>query len=572
MFCERTSVGLDVHARSVVAAAIDGRSGEVFPARLTPSHAEVIEWVGKLPGPCAVVYEAGPTGFGLARALSAAGLRCEVAASSKLLRPAGDRVKTDARDALNLARLLRLDEVVPVRIPSAAEEAARDLVRSREAARADLMRARHRLSKLLLRHGIPAGRQRCRRDRARPNRTRRPRPNPWRDSGAATTALRGLVDARPGDLGSCGQMSRSPNYRSPSAHESVSHRAAIMLDTSMVGQGGDSRDKAAAIHSARRRQRLAVGAFQSVGGQPRLTVAVAAGLIVAVIGLRWQINVVHPCGQWPAVRVLGELQLASQLAGSDERFSWLMHRCQVPASPQRLLAPGLLFIFGYWLMCSAILLSGWWRYEAPPLRRASWVLWLPTVTAVANIAEYLLLVRLLYRDSDGQFHLHGDGLLHSTGDHYGFLNWLLLTASWTKWLSAAATLVAVVIAASVWYSRRADPFPPWQPATLSPPSRDARTRLDRGLRLRPGEARTRRAGARWRRTTESRLCRHPTGRHRARRRRRKTYRTRCRSACPGRRPTTAGAAARRYLFERRWDSVIGVLLGRAQRIGSGCRG
>ena len=154
MFCERTSVGLDVHARSVVAAAIDGRSGEVFRARLTPSHAEVIEWVGKLPGPCAVVYEAGPTGFGLARALSAVGLRCQVAASSKLLRPAGDRVKTDARDALNLARLLRLDEVVPVRIPSAAEEAARDLVRIREAARADLMRARHRLSKLLLRHGI----------------------------------------------------------------------------------------------------------------------------------------------------------------------------------------------------------------------------------------------------------------------------------------------------------------------------------------------------------------------------------------------------------------------------------
>ena len=65
MFCERTSVGLDVHARSVVAAAIDGRSGEVFRARLTPSHEEVIEWVGKLPGPCAVVYEAGPTGFGV---------------------------------------------------------------------------------------------------------------------------------------------------------------------------------------------------------------------------------------------------------------------------------------------------------------------------------------------------------------------------------------------------------------------------------------------------------------------------------------------------------------------------
>ena len=146
--------GLDVHARSVVAAAIDGQTGEVFRARLTPAHTEVLGWVGGLPGPCAVVYEAGPTGFGLARALTAEGIRCEVAASSKLHRPPGDRVKTDARDALHLARLLRLDEVVPVRIPTPGQEAARDLVRAREAARSDLMRSRHRLSKLLLRHGL----------------------------------------------------------------------------------------------------------------------------------------------------------------------------------------------------------------------------------------------------------------------------------------------------------------------------------------------------------------------------------------------------------------------------------
>jgi len=145
---------LDVHARSVVAAAIDGVTGEVFRARLTPTYGQVVDWVAGLPGPCATVYEAGPTGFGLARALSAAGIRCEVAASSKLQRPGGDRVKTDARDALHLARLLRLDEVVSVRVPTAAQEAARDLVRAREAARSDLMRARHRLSKLLLRHGI----------------------------------------------------------------------------------------------------------------------------------------------------------------------------------------------------------------------------------------------------------------------------------------------------------------------------------------------------------------------------------------------------------------------------------
>ncbi len=154
MFCERTSVGLDVHARSVVAAAIDGQTGEIVRARLRPAPAEVLGWVRALQGPCAVVYEAGPTGFGLARAFTAEGIRCEVAASSKLHRPPGDRVKTDARDALHLARLLRLDEVVSVRVPTPGQEAARDLVRAREAARQDLMRARHRLSKLLLRRGL----------------------------------------------------------------------------------------------------------------------------------------------------------------------------------------------------------------------------------------------------------------------------------------------------------------------------------------------------------------------------------------------------------------------------------
>lgn len=82
MFCERTSVGLDVRSRSVSAAAIDSHSGELIKARLSPAYEDVLGWVAELPGPCAVVYEAGPTGFGLARALSAAGIRCEVAASS----------------------------------------------------------------------------------------------------------------------------------------------------------------------------------------------------------------------------------------------------------------------------------------------------------------------------------------------------------------------------------------------------------------------------------------------------------------------------------------------------------
>ena len=100
MFTERTSVGLDVHARSVVAAAFDGDTGEVFKKRLTPASDDVIAWVRSLPGPSAVVYGTGPTGFGLARAFDTAGIRCEVAAPSKIHRPPGDRVKTDARDAM----------------------------------------------------------------------------------------------------------------------------------------------------------------------------------------------------------------------------------------------------------------------------------------------------------------------------------------------------------------------------------------------------------------------------------------------------------------------------------------
>ena len=153
MFGERTSVGLDVHARSIAAAAIDTSTGEFFKSTLVPKPEIVIDWIRALPGPAAVTYEAGPTGFGLARALREAGLRCEVAAPSRLVRPAGDRVKTDAKDALLLARLLRMDEIVSVTVPSVEQEAARDLVRAREDIRGDLMRLRHRVSKLLLRHG-----------------------------------------------------------------------------------------------------------------------------------------------------------------------------------------------------------------------------------------------------------------------------------------------------------------------------------------------------------------------------------------------------------------------------------
>ena len=146
MLGQRTSVGLDVHARSVMACGLDRETGEVFERRLCPDHREILEWIAALPAPVAVTYEAGPTGFGLARALNGAGIECVVAAPSKLIRPAGDRVKTDARDAVLLARLLQLGQIVAVVVPSVKQEAARDLVRAREDCRADLMRTRHRLS------------------------------------------------------------------------------------------------------------------------------------------------------------------------------------------------------------------------------------------------------------------------------------------------------------------------------------------------------------------------------------------------------------------------------------------
>ena len=149
---EGSWVGLDVHARSVVAGVIDAGSGEVRSLRVSAGSEATVAWLKTLPAPVRVVYEAGPTGYGLARACTGAGISCVVAAPSRI-RPAADRVKTDRRDAERLARLLRLGEVTPVRVPGPEEEAARDLVRAREDARGDLMRARHRLSKLLLRHG-----------------------------------------------------------------------------------------------------------------------------------------------------------------------------------------------------------------------------------------------------------------------------------------------------------------------------------------------------------------------------------------------------------------------------------
>jgi transposase len=150
----RSLVGLDVHATKIVAAVLDAETGQLQCFTLGGEAGKAAEFCAALPRPARVAYEAGPTGYGLARELSKRGVDCVVAAPSKIPRGSGDRVKTDRRDAEHLVRLLLAGKLHAVRVPGPEEEALRDLVRARESVRMDLMRSRHRLSKLLLRQGI----------------------------------------------------------------------------------------------------------------------------------------------------------------------------------------------------------------------------------------------------------------------------------------------------------------------------------------------------------------------------------------------------------------------------------
>ena len=150
----RSVVGLDVHASKIVAGVLDAEIGELQFFEMNGEIAAAAGLCAGLPRPVKVAYEAGPTGYVLARELAKRRVECVVAAPSKIPRAIGDRVKTDRRDAEHLARLLLAGKLHPVRVPGSEEEALRDLVRARETLRLDLMRARHRLSKMLMRHGV----------------------------------------------------------------------------------------------------------------------------------------------------------------------------------------------------------------------------------------------------------------------------------------------------------------------------------------------------------------------------------------------------------------------------------
>jgi transposase len=148
-------LGLDVHA-DTIAASVAEPDGEVRPLGIIPNRLESVRKLVTKLGPMnqmRACYEAGPTGYVLYWQLTALGVCCEVVAPSLVPVKAGDRVKTDRRDAAKLARSYRAGDLTPVWVPDAAHEALRDLVRAREDAKQDQLRARHRLSKFLLRHG-----------------------------------------------------------------------------------------------------------------------------------------------------------------------------------------------------------------------------------------------------------------------------------------------------------------------------------------------------------------------------------------------------------------------------------
>ena len=149
-------LGLDVHAETI-AVAVAEPDGEVRSLGAIPNRVESIRKLVKKLGPAErlrACYEAGPTGYVLYWQLAELGIACEVIAPTLIPIKAGDRVKTDRRDAERLARSHRAGDLTAVRVPDEGSEALRDLVRAREAAKQDQLRARHRLGKFLLRHGL----------------------------------------------------------------------------------------------------------------------------------------------------------------------------------------------------------------------------------------------------------------------------------------------------------------------------------------------------------------------------------------------------------------------------------
>ncbi|MHB8243731.1 MAG: IS110 family transposase [Acidimicrobiales bacterium] len=147
-------IGLDVHKDSISVGILNPGHDSADVEKVFNDDESMRRLISRFgdPSRLRVCYEAGPTGFDLARDLRRMGVSCEVIAPSMIPKAPGDRVKTDTRDCPHLARLHRAGELVAVRVPAPIEEAVRDLCRTRGDMVEDLTRARHRLSKFLLRH------------------------------------------------------------------------------------------------------------------------------------------------------------------------------------------------------------------------------------------------------------------------------------------------------------------------------------------------------------------------------------------------------------------------------------
>jgi transposase len=149
-------IGLDVHKATISAAIAEESGAPTSYGRIPNDPSAIRTLMTRLGGPqveLRVAYEAGPTGYALHRQLASMDIQCMVVAPSLIPKQPGNKVKTDRRDALKLARLLRSGDLTPVWIPDQAHEALRSLVRARADAKADQLRAKHRLSKFLLRQG-----------------------------------------------------------------------------------------------------------------------------------------------------------------------------------------------------------------------------------------------------------------------------------------------------------------------------------------------------------------------------------------------------------------------------------
>jgi|SRR3990170_979328 len=201
------TVGLDVHARSIRLAAV--RADELLCERTLPYQEEAVARVLRQWPHVRCCYEAGPTGFGLYRYLVERGLECEVVAPGLVPQRPGDHVKTDPRDARKLARLLQGGLLEPIHVPTPEQEAARDLVRAREAARLDRMRDRHRLSKFgAPRRTSASGQRRVVR--------------PWLQGGQVTNTGSKPIEqerpARPAFAPGCPRPGRSHRTHQPGHH------------------------------------------------------------------------------------------------------------------------------------------------------------------------------------------------------------------------------------------------------------------------------------------------------------------------------------------------------------------